>query len=123
VYLVVASWRRSATTSVKWMQLDACYVHKSWTWVYFLTRARRYIDPMRIVELPKFLSQKVDVQIPDDLLSGDFSRITGIAQIVSRGMNPRIGPLRMAHRFSLCLALDSVMQGSWHLGMIERSQT
>jgi acyl carrier protein len=72
-----------------------------------------YIDSMGIVELLEFLSQEFDVQIPDDdLLSDDFSSITGIAQIVSRNLRPRIGSLRMAQGTSFSPTPDSGLQGS-----------
>lgn len=44
-----------------------------------------YVDSVGIVELIEFLRQEFGVEIPDeDLLSDDFSNISGIARIVSR---------------------------------------
>jgi acyl carrier protein len=72
-----------------------------------------YIDSMGIVELLEFLSQEFDVQIPDDdLLSDEFSTITGIAQIVSRNLGPRIGSPTLAQGTSLSPTPDGGLQGS-----------
>lgn len=43
------------------------------------------VDSIGVIELLSFLEGEYGVEIPeDDLLSGDFSRIEGIAGIVSR---------------------------------------
>jgi acyl carrier protein len=72
-----------------------------------------YVDSMGIVELLEYLSQEFDVQIPDDdLLSDDFSSITGIAQIVSRNLEPRIGSPTLAQGTPVSPSPDGGLQGS-----------
>lgn len=44
-----------------------------------------YVDSVGVIELLTFVEEEFGVLIPeDDLLSGDFSRIGGIATIVAR---------------------------------------
>jgi acyl carrier protein len=56
-----------------------------------------YVDSMGIVELLEFLQKEFKVEIPDDeLLTDDFSSITGMARIVSRCLESRPGLSRVA---------------------------
>jgi acyl carrier protein len=54
-----------------------------------------YVDSMGVVELLEFLREEFGVEIPDnDLLSDDFSSISGIARIVASNIGPQTEVLR-----------------------------
>lgn len=51
-----------------------------------------YVDSVGVVELLGFLQEEFGVEVPDDdILTDDFSNITGIARIVIRNLRLQTG--------------------------------